>query len=52
MAASVAALGVTRLQPGPAGTSLAWLRADRAGPLLLLALSDGEGGGRDLFLQV
>jgi len=47
--AVVAALGVTRLTPGPAGL---WLHAERAGAPLLLALTDGDVGGRDLFLQV
>lgn len=46
--AVVAALGVTRLTPGPDGL---WLNAERAGAPLVLALTDGDAGGRDLFLQ-
>ena len=47
--AVTSALGVTRLSPGP---TLPWLLAEGTGPPILLALTDGEWGGRDLFLEV
>ncbi len=47
--AVTAALGVTRLSPGP---TLPWLQAEGAGPPILLALTDGEWGGRTFFLDL
>ena len=50
--AVVSALGVTGLRLGPAGAGLPWMDARGAGPPLHLMLTDGDAGGRDLFLQV